>query len=243
MWWWGVALAVEGVFRPEVGTNLPLDLSVGALAEVQPQGGPALRLRGSVGWLPGAYLTTANDAAQALFADYTDPYRALVEAGLDNATVVRVHAGLRPAPRYGFYAHAGWTLIAAQGSATGSELVEAVTDTQLPPLADAVSIGARERVHFADVELGWEEGLGGTPLTLRVGLGWSFAVAARATLTPEGLPALPIVEERSAALVAEGEAEIEGATTDFVHPPTLAVALGWSFGSSGGRDRAERLRP
>lgn len=225
MWWWGVALAAGPMIRPEIGTDVPLAVSAGLLTEV----GPRIRLRVAVGVLPRPYLRASNDAAQALFEGYTDPYRQLVEAGLDGATVLRVHGGWRPVPTLGLYAHGGWSYVSALGSATGSELVEAVTDVKLPPVADAVSLEAQERIHLVDVELGWEEEVGKSPFTVRVGLGWSFTAAAAASLSTDDLPRNPLVEQRADELIAEGEVEIERATKAYVHPPIVALALGWSF--------------
>ena len=225
MFWWGVAWAADVMIRPEIGTDVPLDVSAGVLAEV----GPRIRFRAAVGFLPRPYLQLSNDAAQSLFEGYTDPYRQLVEAGLDGAVVFRLHTGWRPFPDYGFYGHAGWTYVSASGAATGTEVVEAVTDVKLPPAADAVSVDAREKVHMVDVEIGWEEAINGTPFTIRAGLGWSFSVAAKATLGVDELPRSPIVQERSGEFIAQGQFEIEKATTSYVHPPIVAVALGWSF--------------
>ena len=97
---WGLAWAAAPVIRAEVGTDVPLDVSAGLLTEF----GPRIRLRAAVGYLPRPYLRAANSAAQSLFDGYTDPYRELVEAGLDYAVLVRVNAGVRPVARGGRYA-------------------------------------------------------------------------------------------------------------------------------------------
>ncbi len=225
MWWLAVALASPAVLRPEVGTDVPLAVSAGALVEA----GPRLRLRGSVGLLPGPYTRAANDMAQALFPSYTDPYRQMVEAGLDHAVVVRVHGGWRPFEKLGAYAHGGWTHLNASGSATGTELLEAIVGRSLPVGTDITTIDARETAHLLDVELGWEQPIARSPLTLRVGLGWSFTMGANASLALQDPVKLPFLASAVDELLADGEVEIERATTAYVHPPVVAVALGWAI--------------
>lgn len=225
MWTLLVALAhATPEVRIEAGTDIPLAVSGGVLVEA----GPRLRLRASAGVLPEAYADLANDTAAALFDSYAEPYPTLVDIALDKAWVVRVHAGWRPAAELGLYLHTGVTSLQASGGTTAAELVEAVTDAGLPRRVprDGITLDAREGAWLLDLEAGWDQPLG-EHLSLRAGLGWSFSVAANAHLAGTIEPAA--LQPTLDAIAAEGELEIERATRRYVHPPSLALALGWRF--------------
>jgi hypothetical protein len=98
---------------PTVGTDAPLDVEAGVLVEAPFR----LRLSTAIGVMPSPYATGIVDVLEGVGAINT-PVGNLIESSLDSSLVWRTMAGYRPFRRHGFYAMAGYALVALGGGAT-----------------------------------------------------------------------------------------------------------------------------
>ena len=211
----------------ELLTDFPLDVGAGAVV-VGPHG---LRGRTSVGWLPSAYLALANDVAVELSSSYPEPYSeadaALVESALKDSLVWRIGAGWQPSAEHGFSIDVHYGLVTLGGGATTAEVVESTTGRDLSDRAAAVgTVEIDSTLHQLGFEASWTFGLEALVERsyLRLGLGAAFTVASSSAVRYAGR-----VRAASAVAAFEDytEAYLDDVYTQYVHAPTLSVAVGW----------------
>lgn len=210
-------LGVEGLtdFPLHVGGQVTLEMPTG------------FRVSGSLGVMPGGYVDVWNAIGVAA-GGYDDAMARLVRSSLQDSLVLRLHAGWRPVHDLGFYVEAGYGLATLGGGATTADLVEAVTDEELP--ASQLEGGDQRfsldtSVHMLDVELGWLFRLGGG-WTIRVAIGWALTLEAQARVKPQFEPLLPTVVDDFSG---HAEEVIERTFLSWIHPPTVSLALGYWF--------------
>lgn len=202
------------------GTTLPIEVGGRVQLEVPHR----LRVGLHAGWLPPPYVDLYNEVSTSA-GWYDDVTAALIAASIEDALVLGVDVGWRPLPRHGFFFGAGYQVAALGGALTGSEVIEAVTGTDVPDdRGGAAQVDAAATVHFVTVDLGWEQ-VWLDRIVLRVALGGSFTVGSRSRLTTDVGRGGPAIE----GLLDGGEAYLDDVFTSYVHTPTIAVHLGYRF--------------
>ena len=214
--------------RLEAGSVLPLYVGAGLILELPNR----LRLGSWFGALPGAYVDVLSGGAGLLVGpeQYGSEQAALVESALDVSLFYQASLGWRPAKGWGFYMRLGYGLATLGGSALASEVLEAATGQTLPEELGPIDVEVSSTLHMIAPEIGWQWGFGGG-FGLRVGLGWAFTLSANTELylgarqdVDDGLrAALDQIEQAGADY-------LDGLYTGYVHPPTLTLMLGWTFG-------------
>lgn len=204
-----------------VGTDVPLGL--GGLVDLE--FGPRIRLGGSAFWLPPAYVAVSDEVAQQL-GGYNDLTSALVRAATEDALTLRFRAGWRPFSDSSFYIDVNYSLLVLGGAFTSEDLPSAINRT--PMQGGAMGWDLESTVHQVGFEVGWRFELR-ERLSLRVGIGASFTVAAHVVAEARD-PEFPMV---AAVIEVEGADYLESTYTQYVHVPVLTVALGWDVFDSG----------
>lgn len=212
--------------RVEVGTTAPLDVGVGALAEA----GPRLRLGTSVGVMPGPYVDGINAAIALFTPGWGEDEQRLVDDTLRSSLVWQANAGWRPAA--GFVVQADSTVVTLGGASTTAALVSALSEASLPPGFEGAELDATATLWLLGGELGWDQAVW-RGLHLRGGLGWSFTVASRTTITADRAGFLG--DRALDALAVGGAAYLDDTFRRYAHPPTARLALGWAFGPGAPR--------
>jgi len=185
-----------------------------------------VRLSSSVGYVPDAYLSTINAAAEELEV-YDERVGDLIEETLEQGVVWRTHVGWRPFKHAGFYVDAGYGLLALTGNTSPEEVLVALTGIEPPEEEGALDrrYDVRSTLHMVDVELGWRW-LVGEHLTARVGLGMGVTFSASSTVEPEFEPTQPT---RTAVFTGLAESYLDRTYEEYVHFPTLSLSLGYVF--------------
>jgi hypothetical protein len=229
MWVWTLAIASasEWAVLPHIGTDVPFHVGLGVDVEAP------FRLRAGVsaGYMPGPYVDLTNAVATGLFpAYYTEEIASIVDSTLDQSFVLRSRLGWRPFEKHGWHFGAGFTVAALGGDATAPELIAAVLDMEPPGDREPnLVVDARATVGFIDVGTGWDIPIW-RDLFIRPALGWSFAVTSNTVLEPSIQPQRPAARESLDALVEAGEIYLDDTFTGYVHPPWIALSIGWRFG-------------
>jgi hypothetical protein len=202
------------------GTTAPLDFELGFTAE-SPQ---RIRLSTSVGVLPHAYAGEIDDFLVDVGA-FDRATGDLVTDSLSSSAVWRTMIGYRPWRARGFYAMAGYALIAFGGCSTASEAIEAATGKPLPPSERGAtrSFTVDSELHTLDVEVGWRWHVE-PRLLVQVAVGGMFTVGASTEISADYTP-------RDAAATAgyerQGADYLDHIYTTYVFSPTLIVTAGY----------------
>ena len=218
---WSVRL--EGI------TDAPLQIGAGLLIEAPAR----LRLRSSVGVMSGTYIRWSNALIDAIEEDYPEQAAELISNSLENSLVWRTQLGLRPFAHTGLYVHGGYTYVRLGGAVTGAELLEAALaidveegDTSQMRVADEVEIDSA--LHMIDAELGWEW-WPATRLSIRLGVGLSYTFSSSSEVTARFDADRDVDPDRVAELERAGEDYLNLVYQNYLHPPTVTLALGWRF--------------
>lgn len=198
-----------------VGTDVPLGLGALVDAEV----GPRIRFGVSAFWLPPGYVALADEVGQAA-GGYNDITSALVRAATENALTLRLRSGWRPFADQGFFVEVSYTLLALGGAFSSEDLAGA--SGQDPMGSDEAGWDLSSTVHQVGFELGWRFVLP-RQLSLRVGIGASFTVAADVSAESRD-PQRPMITDAIAVVGAE---YLEQTYTRYVHVPVVSLAVGW----------------
>lgn len=217
------AAAAPPIGNLEVYTSFPTDVGLRGTIE-----GPGrLRLTGSAGVLPDAYLDTINNTALAN-GWYKQKTVDLLDAALEHALVLRLHAGWRPFPAHGFQFEAGYGFIGLGGGLTGAELFEVEYGYDLSALlGDELSFAARAAMHRVDASFGWEYVIR-RHLLIRWDLGASYTAHATADIHREFEAYWPLSTELD-RIEGDAEDDVIEALEKHVHTPIMAVGVGWRF--------------
>lgn len=211
------AAAEEPRLTLDVGTDVPL--GIGAFVETE--FGPRVRLGLGALWVPPGYVELSDEVAQGV-GGYNDLTSELVRAATDNALALRLRAGIRPIPTEGLYIDFIYTVLTLGGAFSAADLAGA--SGQDSSGGEAVGWDLASTVHQLGFEVGWRFLLP-ERLSLRVGIGGSFTVAA--DVTAEAVdPARPMLAD---AVARAGEVYLQDTFLSYVHLPVLSVALGWDF--------------
>lgn len=213
------------LFRPEFRTDVPLLIGGGLQFEF-----PG-RIRGSVsvGSLPLGYIRAANWVSTGMFDEYNDNQATLVEDSVQSSLVWRFHGGMRPMKDLGLYIDGGYTLATLGGRSTSGETIDELVEADIPmSVQESFDVDATSTLHMLDLEVGWEF-FRETLWNVRAGIGWSFTVAAEASLESryEGQG-----EQEQAAIDAlerQGEEHLVDSYKKYVHPPYLTLSVGFGF--------------
>lgn len=213
------------LFRPEFRTDVPLLIGGGLQFEF-----PG-RIRGSVsvGSLPLGYIRAGNWVSTGMFEEYNDNQATLVEDSVQSSLVWRFHGGMRPMKDLGLYIDGGYTLATLGGRSTSGETIDELVEADIPmSVQESFDVDATSTLHMLDLEVGWEF-FRETLWNVRAGIGWSFTVAAEASLESryEGQG-----EQEQAAIDAlerQGEDHLVESYKKYVHPPYLTLSVGFGF--------------
>lgn len=182
-----------------------------------------LRLSGTLGVTPDAYVRFVNDVAVENDA-YDRETADLIEDSLQRSLALGVHAGWRPFGRLGLEVAAGYGLLALAGTSTTVATLSAVTGVPAPPLTPPGDRYTVEiTVHTVHAEVGWRFESG--PATLRLAVGWAAAFAAPSKVEAEGA----VLDALTSSFVDDVEAELSRAVEDGFRAPTLSLSAGFLF--------------
>ncbi len=220
---WMIAAGWAWTTDVDVFTSVPTDIGFRIVEE-----GPGrLRLMGSAGLMPRAYLDMTNDLAVSS-GWYNEDTAELIDVALQDALCLRLHLGWRPFPKAGFQFAAGYGMLGLGGGIAGSDLLSIVTGYEIPDFIDGYfDYKAQAVLHRAEVTIGWEWVIR-EHVRVRLDLGGSYTLDARAKLEPDfEVPGLvePFLDE----LEEKTEADLEEVLERYVHTPILSVGVGWRF--------------
>ena len=223
MWLLWAGLAGAWTTDVELFTSVPTDVGLRVVEE-----GPGrLRLMGSAGLMPRPYLDLTNDIAVSS-GWYKEETAQIIDAALQDAICLRLHLGWRPFPKAGFQFGAGYGFLGLGGGITGSDLLSILTGYEIPDFVDGYfDYRAQAALHRLEAALGWEWAIK-EHVKIRLDLGFSYTLDARAKLEPEfDVPgwAEPYLDE----LEDKAEDDLETVLERYVHTPILAVGAGWRF--------------
>lgn len=219
----------SGSFRVEAVTDVPVLVGAGVLWE----GRRRVRLRSSVGVMPGGYLRLSNALIRGVDAEYPEEAQLLVERAVDDSITWRSQVGIRPFRRAGFYLHAGYTLLGIRGEATGEELIGAAESLdedqgELMRRMNPSGVAMSSRLHLVDMELGWDFELG-RRANLRLGAGWSYTFHSSTRVKAEFEDDSQMPEDEVARFEEVSGKYLDAIYRRYVHPPSLSVAFGVRF--------------
>jgi hypothetical protein len=210
-------------FQATAATDVPLDVG----ARVSLETPFRMRVSTGVGVLPSAYVQTMN-ALLVKEGAYDQATADLIEAALHSSLVWRTHVGVRPFPKLGLYLDVGYGLVALGGSATGGQLISAMTGVavpQQPPGGQPLQFDVRSTLHMVDVEVGYELRLV-EHLHLRLALGGAFTFAASTSVAPKNAVVDTFVLDQFSARAAD---YLDGTYTHYVHTPVVSASAGYAF--------------
>lgn len=221
-------------YRVEVLTDLPVQVGVGGLVEWN----KTWRLQSSLGWMPSAYVNGTNRVVRMIIPEsYSEETAQLVEDTIRDSLVWSLRAGWRPLRERGLYAHLGYSLITIGGGSTASGLIEGITGVEISRMTNPdrgeLPISAAATLHLASLEVGWEWSLlelaRERALTLRAALGFSYTFTSSATLKVERESNRPAVRDAYRRLEDAGEDYLTDTFETYIHPPSLTIALGYTW--------------
>lgn len=201
-------------FDLAIATHVPISLGVEANL-VLPLG---FLLRGHFGFMPEPYVGLINGVATGLGA-YDSSVAALVDRSAGNAFVMRLSAGMRPVPGYGFEVLAGYTMIRANAQVPVEEFEQA-TGQSMPGM-EGVGLGAT--LHAFHVEMGWSA-LVWDHLVIRASIGWVHTLGAEA-----GIDVPQAIRDRAGGRIEEIEGDVRENLTTYGFSPELRVGVGYRF--------------
>jgi len=203
-----------------VGFNAPLELAAG-VELVLPW---RIRLGTSVGVLPRS-VARAGNTQLVEHGAYARSYGDLVDASMERVLLWHAHVAVKPWKRHGFLATVGYGVAWIHGTATLSQVADAV-GVMIPddvPLGD-VRCDVRSRLPLLDAELGWEWRWH-RHWSLRVNLGAAVILGARTHVTLQ--PAID--DDRLRDLMSRAQAKIDHVYTTYGKTPLLSVLLGYQL--------------
>lgn len=216
------ALAWHPLGNLELYTSVPTDVGLRGTFELPGR----LRLTGSVGKMPRAYLGLINDLATSN-GWYDDDTADLIDMALQDAWVLRAHAGWRPFPKLGFQFELGYGWMGLGGGLTGAQIVEQETGYDIEWLiGDDYDFSTSAELHRVEASVGWEHVIA-KHFLIRWDLGASYTFRVRANVHRE-FDATWLFDDAVDKMEDDAEADIERDLAK-VHTPILALGVGWRF--------------
>ncbi len=201
-------------FDLTAGTHFPVSLGADAHLEIPYRILFALHL----GWMPPAYVDVINGVSTA--AGWYDPQVAtLVSAALEGAFVMRLAVGFRPLEDEGFEIHAGYSLIAAGGSVTSAEAVQAATGQQVDRDGTR-AVPVRATLHALHATVGWRFVIE-DHFVIRAQIGWVHTVYSETVID--------VGRDRPGGPVDQAEAYLDGILQTYAFSPEVRLAAGYRF--------------
>ncbi|MFB6351862.1 MAG: hypothetical protein ABEN55_12605, partial [Bradymonadaceae bacterium] len=190
-----------------------------------------LRVRGGIGYLPGAYMRAANEILVGAFPRYTEDDADLVDSTVGNSLLWQIAAGFVTGDNEGIYVTAGYTAATFAGAVASGELIARATDRDIPDRLKN-RYGDREfdidsTLHQADIEIGVEWKF--NHLSLRSGIGWAWTFASSATVRAKFGDDNQKAQETLDKIESEAESHLNNTYRSYVHPPYLSVGMGFAF--------------
>ena len=189
-----------------------------------------IRLEGTAGVLPGAYVDTINWGLTT-FDVYSDTTAELIDVVLQNALVSHVQLGYRPFEARGLSVAVGYQHIGFAGDTTDVSLF---SDAVLP---DGVLEAARSETGELEVdlkanmvsgELGYQW-LVKDRLVLRSTLGFAYTFKASTEVSATGSAKTPVGEEAIKLLNVAAADYLDFVFEEWVHLPMVGVSAGYRF--------------
>jgi hypothetical protein len=178
---------------------------------------------------PGRFLLDAfigGNPYGSMLGDLVQAYgggvagRELVSAISSGATVLRLAAGIRPAPDAGLELLAGYTLL--YNAPTLNVATLEATTGQSFAYSGLTTVRLETAIHALNVELGWRFVIA-DHFVFRIGVGGTFALAASARL------GVPDSMRSPGGPVETAEGDITHAITSYGFIPEARAALGYRF--------------
>ncbi|HEU4405357.1 MAG TPA: hypothetical protein VFS43_08725 [Polyangiaceae bacterium] len=205
-----------------VGTDVPVQ--VGARVGLEAPG--RIRVSTSLGFLPAPYVDAINGVLVGVGA-YGRDEADLVSNTLSSSLVWRTHVGIRPFADAGFYADAGYGLVALGGGGTAAEIIAGLTGRDPPPNAGQLPISARSTLHMLDVELGWRFPIG-AHFAAWTALGGAFTLGSSTSLSPEATGNAR-VDAAVKQIADDGARRLDDIYTSYVFTPVLSAGAAYVF--------------
>lgn len=202
-------------------SEFPIDVGGGVAVELPWR----LRLEVGAGWMPPPYAGVINDTVIAL-GGWTESEGELITSVLTDSLVLDVRAGWRPWAKHGFFLDAGASYVTLGAAATTDEILVALTDAELPRGGEALGdrgYVATTGITMLTVEVGWDI-LIKEHFLIRPTLGGRFTVGATASMEPTFDTRF---DEFWETLGQEGSDYLVSEEEQWVHAPTVGLAVGW----------------
>jgi hypothetical protein len=215
------ACAADAHLDVGVATQLPTDLGVKLSGELPSR----VRLGLTAGFMPPPYLDLINGIATG-FGWYGEPTAQLIDAALNNALIVRLDAGIRPIPKAGFTADAGYMLAFLGGGLAPADAVSsAVADG-----GDAESLQVHATLHLLTVTLGYDWVIADR-VVLGPTLGGAFTLASSSSAEIGGSSGGRFGGGSATDGVLERATEelLDQTFKSYVHTPTVGLRLSYRF--------------
>jgi hypothetical protein len=203
----------------ELGTEVPVDLALGAALEA-PYG---LRLGTSLGYVPGPYVDLIN-ALSTSFEFYDDATASLIRDVLQSSLVWTTRVGWRPWSQLTI--DAAYSLVTLGGSATSEEVLQAFTTTPPPGSASDEPYDVSSTLHMLRIDIGWTFWIG--DVFLRPSIGAAVTLDAGTTVDP-GSTGMPARDRARRAFGKGVAAYLDDTYTSYVHTPVLSLTAGYRF--------------
>jgi hypothetical protein len=213
----------------EVRVEPPTTLGLGVLVELPGR----VRADLGLGMVPQSFAQTVTGIVESIAPPSDASFFDLVGDGLSSGRVVRLRGGWRPIASSGLYVHAGWSLWRTR--TTGDALLpyeglvgqtwRSFHDGEEPARPD--SVGHHAVVHVLEGEVGWGWRFG-DHLTMRLGLSYGHAVAAR-TLVGLRFDDGPQDTVRAADFEQQAATELRKRLVRYVQPVGVVLAFGWDL--------------
>ncbi len=201
---WALDVMVATAVPTSVGAEVRIETPGRFLLDVMAGGNP--------------YGDALGDLVQAYGGGVTG--RTVVGAIASSAGVLRLQAGIRPAPDAGFEILAGYVLMVSNPSLSRTTL-EALSGQSFA-YAGIEAAPLHVLIHAVSAELGWSFVIV-DHLVLRLGIGGTFTLGASARLD------VPDAMRMASPVVGRLESDIASAITHYGFVPEARVAVGYRF--------------
>ena len=214
------------LFDLGAGTYFPLMVGAEATVELPHR----ILVQASAGWMPSPYSNTTIDLLGD-FGALTSSEQTLIKDAIQNAFAGRLSLGWRPFAKLGLEALAGYTILTAGGSVSGTDVIDSFLQTSgSSDRYTAISsegIPLRATLHNFHATVDWRFLLWSDKLVLRASVGYLQCFAASTTVT--GTATRPIQAQIAAKLNSELAADLNPYFTEYVKAPLLGVSAAYRF--------------
>ena len=210
----------------DLALSLQLPIMLGGQATLElPYG---FLVQGELGVLP-QFSVNAIDSGLSGAGVYDEATSELVREGLGDSLIVRLSAGFRPFPDYGFEFFGGYTLASLGGGISARTAVEAATGTALPTAIPDSELQIDSTLHNVHVALGWRWVIADY-FMVRASLGYVQTVASSSQIElPAELENNAVASAGLTMVNAALNEKLDEIYSSYVKLPTVGLAAGARF--------------